>query len=159
VPAPTLQFEPVPVADRVRTGVPLALVPVYSRRVTVLESPWAAPRAPENSGELALDVLPSEGWTSVTVGATSSTVLAVTTTSRGASAPVSRLDRLTALRAVVSSPKLIVPFVVTALVTSASVHPSGATADVARTAAVSGGAVDQVIVFSFQLVLATEWTA
>lgn len=74
MPAPTLQFEPVPVADRVRTGVPLALVPVYSRRVTMLESPWAAPRAPENSGELALDVLPSEGWTSVTVGATSSTV-------------------------------------------------------------------------------------
>lgn len=129
--------------------------------MTVLESPAAVPATPEKVGDVSLDILPSAGWVSVTTGAelSTATVLAVTTTSRGASAPVSRLDRLTALRAVVSSPKLIVPFVVTALVTSASVHPSGATADVARTAAVSGGAVDQVIVFSFQLVLATEWTA
>jgi hypothetical protein len=117
--------------------------------------------APVRRRDPYLDILPSAGWVSVTTGAerSTATVLAVTTTSRGASAPVSRRDRLTALRAVVSSPKVIVPFVVTALVTSASVHPSGATADVARTAAVSGGAVDQAIVFSFQLVLATEWTA
>jgi hypothetical protein len=62
------------VAVRVATGVPASLKPAYTSTRTCVESPGAVPPAPVNAGVESLVPAPFAGATSVTCGATVSTL-------------------------------------------------------------------------------------